>query len=65
METLTINTTTVDAKEVKEVERTRYIFWVFPVKHWEIVSTKHIANDIHIITETPIRNIYFNGKNLN
>lgn len=54
----------LEEKQTTEVLR-KSIWLIFPVNWWEKVSEKHIGNDIHIITEKPIRNIYFNGKKIN
>jgi len=51
----------VEELEDYKVKRT-YRFLFFKTTYWETVSTKHIGNDIHINTDRPIRNIYFNGK---
>ncbi len=38
----------------------RFLF--FKTEWWEMVATGHIANDILIETQRPIRHVYLNGK---
>ena len=56
--------TVVREEEVLEtwVKKKGKFLIFFDTEWWEKVSTEHIANDIHIQTDRPIRNIYFNGK---
>ena len=54
-------------EEVKKTEvkkRKRVFFGLFSVEHWEVVSTEHIGNDIHIKTNREIRGVYLNGNKL-
>lgn len=39
-------------------------FWIFKTTWWELVSSKHVGNDLHIRTERDIRQVYLNGKPL-
>jgi len=53
-------------EEVEEGFVLRKSKWlIFPINWWEKVSNKSMGNDIYIMTERPIRNLYFNGKKLN
>mgnify|MGYP000857370002 CR=1 FL=1 len=55
----------VEEREVTEVKRTGRFLFFFKTEWWETVSSKHIANDLHITTENPIRDIYLNGELVN
>jgi hypothetical protein len=46
------------------VKRTGRFLVVFTTEWWEMVSSKHIGNDIHIKTDNHIRHIYLNGKKI-
>lgn len=50
--------------EITEVKRTRRVFVFFTTEWWEVVSTRHIRNDIHITTNCPIANVYINGNQI-
>jgi len=52
----------VTESEEHYVKRSRRTWFFFKVEWWEVVSTKHIGNDIYITTDREIRDVYINGK---
>ena len=66
MATQTIPTIVQGREEVKDtfIKKTGYRFIFFKVEWWEVVKTDHIGNDIYIITDRPIRKIFFNGREI-
>lgn len=60
----TQGTTIVEGHEEREREQVkrkgRFLF-IFPTEWWETVSERHIGNDIYILSNRPIRNVYLNG----
>ncbi len=49
-------------EETKVRKEGRFLF--FKTIWWEVVSSKHIGNDIHIESDREIRQVYLNGKPL-
>jgi len=59
----TPKTTVQIAEEVEQTHTKKSIkFLFFKMQRWELVNTKHVANDIHITTNQPIRDVYINGE---
>ena len=59
-------TTVVGAEEIERAYKKREgrFLLFFKTTWWEVVSQKHIGNDIHIETDKEIRNVYLNGKKI-
>lgn len=47
--------------EVEEVKRKGKRFFFFNTEWWETVSTKTVGNDIHVKTDSEVRDVYVNG----
>lgn len=51
-----------DCKEQLVREYKRKAFGLFPIQYTEIVRERSIGNDLHIVTDRPIDNVYLNDQ---
>ena len=59
----TTKTSVTGSTETEETYMKRVSsWWIFKTEWWEKVSEKHVGNDIFIVTDREIRDVYLNGK---